>query len=342
MGAIFKLSAILCVFAPLREKFLKNSLGETVIKPFRQLLFLTLFAALFSAPLSAQYASRMESLLNEPELSWGKAAAFALEASDRLVYSGEADAFAFAANQKWLPKKALAADTVRLNDAALLLMRSFDLKGGIFYSVGKSPHHAYRELVRKKVIIGRTDPHMIVSGEEYLYMIGRILSIKENAAETEAQKRQAREAARKQSEQAALAKEINAQLAAANVSDASATVTSEGVMISLSNIRFLANSATLADSEKKKLDEIAAILKTIPEKRIQVAGHTALAGPPEEQKRTSLARAQAVANYLISAGARKSGEITVQGFGAERPIAGNDTAAGMEANRRVEITILEN
>ena len=307
-------------------------------------LFFVLLTAL-SVSLSAQYAQRMESLLSEQELKWSTASVFALEASEKLGFTGGDDAFRFALDRKWLPKDAGPGDIVLLSDAARLLMQAFDLKGGIFYSIGKSSHHAYRELVHKNVIIGRTDPKMVVTGEEYLYMINRILSIKEEAAltkaEKEEQRRLAREAARVRAEQAALAKEINAQLAAAKVADTTASVTVEGVMISLSNIQFLPNSVVLADSEQQKLREIGEILKTVPGRRILVAGHTALAGTPEEQRRTSVDRAQAVASYLISIGARTAGEIIVEGYGAARPIASNNTAEGMEANRRVEITILE-
>ena len=312
----------------------------------RKQFVLVFLIVLLCIPLSAQYALKIENLLGRTELSWSAAAVFALEASEKLENTSEDAAFRFAAERKWLPKNAAPGDIVRLSEAALLLMRSFDLKGGIFYSIGKSPHHAYRELVHKNVIVGRTNPLMTVSGEEYLYMINRILSIQEEAAlskaEKEEQKRLAKEAARLKAEQAALAKEINAQLAAAKVADTTARVTSEGVMISLSNIQFLPNSVVLADSERIKLREIADILKTVPGKRIMVAGHTALAGTPEEQQRTSVDRAQAVASYLVSIGARTASEITVVGFGAGRPIASNNTAAGMEANRRVEITILDN
>jgi outer membrane protein OmpA-like peptidoglycan-associated protein len=55
----------------------------------------------------------------------------------------------------------------------------------------------------------------------------------------------------------------------------------------------------------------------------------------------SYARARGVANYLVSIGAGSGTEITAVGYGAERPIASNDTAEGMAANRRVEITIIE-
>ena len=137
------------------------------------------FSVLLSAPLQAQTAARLEALLNQPELSWSEAAAFVLEASETEGYSNGADAFSHALEQKWLPKKALSEGPVHLNGIALLLMRSFDLKGGIFYSLFKNPHHAYRELVYKQVIRGETDPDMIVSGSELLLMISRLLTMEE-------------------------------------------------------------------------------------------------------------------------------------------------------------------
>ncbi len=60
-------------------------------------------------------------------------------------------------------------------------MRSFDLKGGIFFSLTKSPHHAYRELVYRGIIRGKADPDMPVSGRDLLLMINRILAVKEQS-----------------------------------------------------------------------------------------------------------------------------------------------------------------
>ena len=113
-------------------------------------------------------------------------------------------------------------------------------------------------------------------------------------------------------------------------------------MIMLSNIQFLGDSAELLESEKVKLREIAEILKTIPDQKVMVAGHTALSGTEAGRNAVSLGRAQAVANYLISLGARGPDDIIAVGYGSERPIADNSTPEGMAANRRVEITILEN
>ena len=279
--------------------------------------------------LFAQTAQRVENLLGETAISWSTAAAFALEAADVQVFPNPDDAFRYTVERKWLPKKAVAGSQAKLNGVSLLLMRVFKLKGGWFYSMAKNPHYAYRELVYRDIITGRADPEMAVSGDDFLYMVNRILSIKENEKLSQVRKEEER-----------LAREINAQLAAHKVTDTIATVTSEGVTISLSNIQFMPNSTELMEPERVKIREIAQILENIPERNLLVAGHTAMAGTRDEQLRTSRDRAQSVANYLISLGVRTAAEITVQGYGADRPIAPNSTEEGMAQNRRVEITIL--
>jgi len=139
-----------------------------------------LFLVLFSVPLFSQTAGRLETMLNEKELNWSQAAAFVLEAADVEVREASPPdpAFSFAAEQKWLPKNAVPGEAVRLNGVALLLMRSFGLNGGLFYELSKSPHHAYRELVYKNVIRGNADPDMPVSGQDLLFMVSRILSMR--------------------------------------------------------------------------------------------------------------------------------------------------------------------
>jgi outer membrane protein OmpA-like peptidoglycan-associated protein/uncharacterized membrane protein len=311
----------------------------------RQLFFISALMAALVTPLCAQTAQKVEDLLNNRSITWAQASAFALEASDKLLSGSEEEAFRFAQEREWIPAKVGQNDPAQLNGIALLLMGSFDQKGGMLYSLTKSPHYAYRELVYKTVIQGKSDPEMFVSGEEFLFMINRILSVQDAETESAQRKEEARqqqeEAARRRAEEERLARDINAQLAAQNVAGATVTVTEEGIMISLSNIQFPANSAVLADSEKKKLDEITAILKTVPGKKLRVAGHCALDGTVEYQQRISTERAQAVAEYLVSSGVRKRDDLVVIGYGAQRPIADNATEAGMEQNRRVEITIIQ-
>jgi len=322
---------------------------------FPQKIIIYLFLFLCPAFLTAQStAVEIEALLATPAVTYAQAARFVLEASETATIQDPAEAFRFAAEKKWVPKNALPDAIARLDGISLLFMQSFDIKGGLLYSLTRSPHFAYREMEYNDVIQGRIDPAMQVSGDALLYMTSRMLAQKDEAAavaaERELRRQQSEEAARQRAQREAerraareaLAAEINTQLEELQVADTRATVTGSGVMISLSNIQFLADSTQLPESEMQKLQEIAQILRNIPGRRVLVAGHTALAGTQAGRLEISLARARAVADYLVFLGARRSHEITAVGYGAEYPVASNSTDEGMAANRRVEITIMEN
>jgi outer membrane protein OmpA-like peptidoglycan-associated protein len=138
-----------------------------------------------------------------------------------------------------------------------------------------------------------------------------------------------------------IAEVIRTELEQHEVVDTSVRVADEGVVISLDNIQFLPDSVTLMDSERNKLREIAIILARYPERAILVGGHTALAGSAQGRQQISTARANAVADFLISLGVRKMDGIIVRGYGAERPLGDNTTEAGLALNRRVEIILLD-
>jgi len=86
------------------------------------------------------------------------------------------EAFQYAIDNKWLPKKASINDEIKLQDLSLLLMRSFNLKGGMWYTITKNPHYAFRELVHKDIIQHRASPDMKVTGEQLLFFVNRILA----------------------------------------------------------------------------------------------------------------------------------------------------------------------
>jgi len=121
-------------------------------------------------------ATEIETLLGTNTVTYAQAARFVLEASDTMTTAVHEEAFSYAQEQGWLPRKVKADDTARLDGVALLLMRSFNLKGGLLYSLDKNPRYAYRELKYMDVIQGRADPGMKVSGEKLLFITGRILS----------------------------------------------------------------------------------------------------------------------------------------------------------------------
>jgi len=99
--------------------------------------------------LSAQTASEIEALLGTSAVTYGQAARFVLRASEALKTSNTKEAFNFAVERSWLSKNVSPDSEARLDGISLLVMQSFGLKGGLLYSLFKSPHYAYRELAAR-------------------------------------------------------------------------------------------------------------------------------------------------------------------------------------------------
>jgi outer membrane protein OmpA-like peptidoglycan-associated protein len=82
------------------------------------------------------------------------------------------------------------------------------------------------------------------------------------------------------------------------------------------------------------------MIKAHSDKRILVAGHTDNVGNADTNLSLSIARAQAVRDWLIDASGIPATQFAIQGYGDTRPIASNDTPDGRARNRRVEITLV--
>ncbi|MDY4901372.1 MAG: OmpA family protein [Treponema sp.] len=116
--------------------------------------------------------------------------------------------------------------------------------------------------------------------------------------------------------------------------------TESGLMLTMKNLQFKMDSAELLENENQRLDEIAAVLKEVPEFSFLVEGHTASTGYIAGEKKLSLERAHAIAKELIKRGVAEE-KIICKGSGASKPVADNSTPEGKALNRRVEITILQ-
>jgi len=139
-----------------------------------------------------------------------------------------------------------------------------------------------------------------------------------------------------------IVEEINDDIERLEIKDAVVRVDDDGITISLENIEFVADTATMLPGQEGKLEKLAEILRRYPNRDILVGGHTALAGPESGRMQLSIERAAVIADYLISHNVRSRDRVVVRGYGAEKPIADNRTDAGRQKNRRVEITLLEN
>jgi outer membrane protein OmpA-like peptidoglycan-associated protein len=105
------------------------------------------------------------------------------------------------------------------------------------------------------------------------------------------------------------------------------------------NITFAVDSADISADFYAVLDSVALVLNEFNKTLVEVAGHTDSTGTEQHNQQLSERRADSVAAYLVSR--KVTGErLLVLGAGEAYPIASNETVAGRQLNRRVEITIV--
>ncbi|MGA9572385.1 MAG: OmpA family protein [Lysobacterales bacterium] len=105
------------------------------------------------------------------------------------------------------------------------------------------------------------------------------------------------------------------------------------------NITFAVDSANVSADFYAILDSVALVLNEFDKTLVEVAGHTDSTGAEQYNQQLSQRRADSVAAYLRSRKVQGD-RLIVVGAGESYPIATNDTAAGRQLNRRVEITIV--
>jgi len=137
-------------------------------------------------------------------------------------------------------------------------------------------------------------------------------------------------------EQEAEAKRMRLQADLTKVANTSSN--ERGIVVTLPGIFFDTGKTALKAGAKSTLRKIADQLKNNPDVRINVEGHTDDQGAEEKNQALSERRAEAVREYLVSAGV--PGDIIMAvGKGEAEPVATNKTAAGRQQNRRVELII---
>jgi outer membrane protein OmpA-like peptidoglycan-associated protein len=115
-----------------------------------------------------------------------------------------------------------------------------------------------------------------------------------------------------------------------------------GLIVNLSDVLFDFNKDSLKPGAREKLSKLAGILLAYPGGyRIEIEGHTDAIGSEEYNLKLSQARAESVCEYLKQSNIAADRIIAVRGFGKSKPVANNDTDAGRQVNRRVEIIIAD-
>ncbi|MEP7341385.1 MAG: OmpA family protein [Acidobacteriota bacterium] len=113
-----------------------------------------------------------------------------------------------------------------------------------------------------------------------------------------------------------------------------------GFIVNLGDVLFDTGRATLKPGAREKLSKLAGILLGYPGTLLlEIEGHTDSVGSDQLNNKLSQDRAEAVSSYLTQSGVKPEKIKATRGFGKTKPIATNDTAAGRQQNRRVEIVI---
>jgi outer membrane protein OmpA-like peptidoglycan-associated protein len=115
----------------------------------------------------------------------------------------------------------------------------------------------------------------------------------------------------------------------------------EGEVKILEQVFFDTGLATIRPESYAVLDEVANVLLLNPQiTKVEVQGHTDNVGTDDTNLRLSQRRAQAVRDYLVGKGVKRS-RLDAKGYGNSEPIADNGTDEGRGQNRRVQFEIVE-
>jgi outer membrane protein OmpA-like peptidoglycan-associated protein len=186
------------------------------------------------------------------------------------------------------------------------------------------------ELERNRVLLAAREREADALAEQNRVAEARNLEAEQrnSALETEAETLQNRAA-----EAAERARELESELA-----DLQAKQTERGIVLTLGDVLFDTAQATLKAGAGSTLDRLAQFMRDYPDRQVMIEGHTDSRGSDDYNRDLSERRADAVRDELVERNI-EAARIRSVGLGELYPVASNDSDAGMQQNRRVEIVI---
>lgn len=149
--------------------------------------------------------------------------------------------------------------------------------------------------------------------------------------DAQAMRDQAEMARRQAATQAERAKALERDLQALQ-----AHSTQRGMVVTLGDVLFDTGKAELQPGAQRRVEQLAAVLKQYPERRVLIEGFTDSVGPENLNLELSRRRAEAFQRALEQAGVEPA-RMEVRAWGEANPVASNRTPAGRQQNRRVEV-----
>ena len=132
--------------------------------------------------------------------------------------------------------------------------------------------------------------------------------------------------------------DLRAQLLAQLNSVLQTVDTPRGLVVTMADILFASGKYQLSQDANLKLARLSGVILAHPGLKLRIEGYTDTTGTEDFNLKLSGQRAETVQSFLVGQGL-KADDVTSAGMGQADPVAGNDTAAGRQKNRRVEIIV---
>jgi OOP family OmpA-OmpF porin len=107
----------------------------------------------------------------------------------------------------------------------------------------------------------------------------------------------------------------------------------------IQGINFKTGSADITKDSHSVLDNTVQVLSDYPDVKLEIGGHTDNVGKAEHNMELSQKRAESVKTYLVGKGI-SADRLTAVGYGMDKPLTANKTAADKAKNRRTEFTLI--
>jgi hypothetical protein len=147
----------------------------------KQLICFFLIEIALGGGLFAQSNAFIDKLIDEQEATYGESAFMALASAGLVKPEGAVtDAIAYMTANNWGFVKN-PDEPVTLGDLCYVLMRAYNMTGGLMYALFPGPRYAAREFEYLELVRRYPVPSRRLSGEEVLQLVGKVLSFKEAA-----------------------------------------------------------------------------------------------------------------------------------------------------------------
>lgn len=188
--------------------------------------------------------------------------------------------------------------------------------------------------------------------EHQAYLADRYLSITDKTAELGAIEQNLAQAENRRSELLLSIRKQEAEQARAQaqqnqeklqslqneLQNAKAKDTDRGIVLTLEDVLFGFDKAQLKPGGERTVQRLAEFLRDYPDTSVTIEGYTDAVGSDDYNMKLSRDRAEAVKEQLRRLNVARD-RINVRAFGESYPVASNDTSAGRQQNRRVEVVL---